>query len=234
MAIERKAGTMSAAALADERSTMGKLIDQARRNKARAAKGKRKKQIMTAGSELFQRYPYPEITLEAISRRAKVKDGLATLYFGSKEELFLHLLINQQRLWFEELEQQIGKLTESKQLPRLLSHSLADRPLLVRLLSLQHVVIEAGLAAESVLIFLQGQEMHMTRCGALMERQCPQLATGQGAWLLHRTVLLAVGLQSAIGPYPPSSTVFAVDLREDLHRLVKALLLLTSTAGAGE
>jgi AcrR family transcriptional regulator len=205
---------------------MGKLINHERRARSRAAKKERMQQIVKAAGESFMRLPLAEVTLDGIGRRAKVRDGLPTLYFGSKEELFLRLLGEQLKSWSAAVEQELATKQDGTPavLADLLARSLSERELLTRLISLMHVVIEQTTDIETAMTFQHNLETRLLRLGELLEEQATIVEQGQGAMLLHRMLLTAVGLRSARGPLAPDSKVFNVDFHQELAEIVETLL----------
>jgi AcrR family transcriptional regulator len=205
---------------------MGKLINQERRARSRAAKKERMRQILEAAAESFLQLPFAEITLDGIGRRAKVRDGLPTLYFVSKEELFLRLLGDEVKSWSAALSIQLDSVQDRNPaaLADLLAGSLCERPLLTRLLSLMHVVVERTTSVSAAMTFQHSLETRLLKLGEQLEELLPVAGEGQGARLLHRMVLMAVGLRSAQGPLAPDSELFSVDLRRELARMVESLI----------
>jgi AcrR family transcriptional regulator len=210
---------------------MGKLINQERRARSRAAKKERVQLILEAAGESFMRLPLAEVTLDGIGRRAKVRDGLPTLYFGSKEELFLRLLGEQLKSWSAAVEQELAVSQDRTPaaLADLLAGSLCERPLLTRLVSLMHVVSEQTTDIGAAMTFQHNLETRLLKLGELLEEQAPVVEKGQGARLLHRMLLTAVGLRSAQGPLAPDAEVFIVDLRQELAEMVETLLVQPKT-----
>ena len=123
---------------------MGKLIDQAKRAQAKEAKEDRKRLIRDAAQESFVNQPYVDVSLDAICLRARLRKGIAAMYFGSKEELFLDLLQRQLVVWSDDLCARLGEIRSGagKSLVEVVASSLAERPVLTRLLGLLPVVLE--------------------------------------------------------------------------------------------
>ena len=68
---------------------MGRLIDRTRRARAKNAKKDRMAAIRKEGRQSFAKMPYVEITLDSVGRRAGVKNGIASMYFGSSRVISL-------------------------------------------------------------------------------------------------------------------------------------------------
>ena len=59
-----------------------------------AAKEARRGEILRAASALFGEASYPEVTVAGVAERAGLAKGSVYHYFRSKEELFLHLVLD--------------------------------------------------------------------------------------------------------------------------------------------
>ena len=124
---------------------MAALINRERRERNKKAKQQRKARIVEAARHAFEHLPFTRVTLDEIGRRAKIRDGLATLYFVSKEGLFLHVLNQELDAWVASVEETLDQEDCATGLAKLVANSLTDRPTLTRMLSLLHVVLEQDL-----------------------------------------------------------------------------------------
>jgi AcrR family transcriptional regulator len=173
---------------------MGTLINQQRRERARAARRARMEQIVAAAAHLFTRQPFAEVTLDAIGQRAEVPHGTPSLYFGSREAVFLAAATREIRAWAEELTAELDGLPAplaDAELARLLGRSVAAKDVLSRLLSLlplavEHLPDEAALTA-----FTAALEQPLGDLAVRLEERSATLPPGEGGRLL-RAILLAV------------------------------------------
>jgi len=218
------------------------LINQERRQRNRLAKKERKVRILEAAQSVFMALPFATVSLEDISRRAKVRDGLPTLYFGSKEELFLQLLGREVRDWSESLAAELATISSSDGACRLASvvaASLADRPALTRMLSLLHVVLEQDTDVEAAQTFTLMYGERVRRLGAVLEDCGPRLGNGDGARLMFRVLAIASALHPAIRPTGMAAPsvrgmgAFETGFSEELESLIAALLGSVSSDGDG-
>jgi len=214
---------------------VGKLIDRERRARAKEAKRERMQSIRDAAIRSFIKLPYVEISLDAVGRQAGVKKGIASMYFGSKEELFLQILRDELEDWYGGLEQRLGARPArlpSARLARLLAESLADRELLTRLLNLAPVVLEQNMEVMAAYNFQRWQRDRMSEVGAEIDRRCRGLENGDGISLLHRVQLLAAALHPfahprgslAINLSDPDFAVFKVDMAAEIEALARRSL----------
>jgi AcrR family transcriptional regulator len=198
---------------------MGKLIDQERRARARGARKERMRLIRKAAREAFDRQAFADVSLESIGRRAGLKDGLPALYFGSKEELYLQLVSDEIRDWLEKVARMLDDAScpiGIEALTDLLGRSLGGRPLLQRLLAQLVTVVEQTTDIGATLAFQHGLEERLTGAGTRLEEECSELGRGRGARLLHRTLLLAIGLGATARWLEPGNQSLKVDLEREL------------------
>jgi AcrR family transcriptional regulator len=220
---------------------MAALIDRAKRERNIKAKAERKARILEAARSSFLGLPLDRVSLEMIARRAKVREGLPVLYFGSREELFQEVLTAELKTWYGALEEELEGSREpldSNQVARLLAASLDQRPVLTRLLSLSPVMLEQGTDAEVAFALCRLQRSGAERVGGVLESRLQSLGPGHGQRLLVRAQLLAAALHPVVKPVgmaavvagDPDSVPLAVDFREELTFLLDAVLSSGSSA----
>ena len=152
---------------------MGRLIDPEKRDRAKRQRVERKARILNVARSIFSRLPFVEVTLDNIGQRADVDRGVASMYFRSKEELFLRVLREELGDWYSALEAELdrGDVDLSHQdLAGLLATSLAGRPELTRFLSLEAVVLEQNLDAMEVFRLQRWRRDRMGEIAAILER----------------------------------------------------------------
>jgi AcrR family transcriptional regulator len=211
---------------------MGRLINRERRERARQAKAERIVAIRRESVRSFVKHPYVEVDLDAIGRRAGVKKGVASMYFGSREELFIELIRTELEVWFAAVEEALearreGRLARQR-LARLLATSLSERPVLCRLLALAPVALEQNMEIIEAFRLHRWQLERMTELGATLERRCSAIRDGDGIRLLHRMLLLVAGVQPyadprgslAVNLLDPDFEALRVDLAEEIERSV--------------
>jgi AcrR family transcriptional regulator len=176
-----------------------------------------------------------EVTLDSIGQAADVDRGVTSMYFRSKEELFLRLHREELAEWYgaieAELESTDGPLSDSE-LAELLATGLAGRPQLTRFLSLEAVVLEQNLDAMDVFHLQRWRRDRMASVGAILEQKVDALEVEEAIRLLHRVQLLTAALQPAANPKgaasyeagDPDFAVFEIDFESELKRFVVAML----------
>jgi AcrR family transcriptional regulator len=181
----------------------GRLINRDKLARAKEQRAVRKRRILEEAGSTFMRMAYSEVTLDTIGQRADVERGVASMFFGSKEELFLIVFKELLEEWFGYLQRRLAaddEKSERERLALLLARSVAERPALTRFLSLLPVVLEQDLEAMVVYRFQRWRCDRMRALGALMERAASCLGEGGGFGLLYRVQLVASGLEMAANP----------------------------------
>ena len=214
---------------------MGRLIDPEKRERAKGQRAERKARILKVARSIYSRMPFVEVTLDSIGQRAKVDRGVASMYFRSKEELFLRVLREALGDWYSALESELessdGPLSQSN-LANLLAKSLAGRSELIRFLSLEAVVLEQNLDAMEVFHLQRWRRDRMAAVGVILEQKVDGFGERDAMRLLHRVQLLTAALGPAADPKgaasyevgDPDFAVFQVDFEAEMKRFVAAML----------
>jgi AcrR family transcriptional regulator len=173
--------------------------------------------------------------MDSIGQAADVDRGVASMYFRSKEELFLMLLREELADWYAELETELeaatGRLSDSE-IAALLARSLSQRPHLTRFLSYEAVVLEQNLDVMEVYRYQRWRRDRMAAVGEMLEQLSESLGRGEGLRLLHRVQLLTAALWPAAEPKgaasyeveDPEFAAFEVDFEAELETFVMAVL----------
>jgi AcrR family transcriptional regulator len=214
---------------------MGKLINREKREKAKKQRTVRKHRILEEARLTFARMPYVEVTLATIGQQAGVDRGIASMYFHTREELFLLLLRDELVEWYSYLEEQFGACEGSLEAPevaRMLAGSLADRPVLTRFLSVTPAVLEQNIEAMEIYRFQRWKRDRMAVVSKVLEQSADCLGVGEGFRIFNLVHLLATGLEPAANPRgsaafdrgDPDFDELWIDLREELERIITSLL----------
>ena len=169
-------------------------------NKQRATnteeKQARRQRILESAAQIFQQTSFNEVTMAAVAAQCKLAKGTLFLYFSTKEELFLALVEEQLREWFDKVDVQLDAL-EDRSIPAvaaLFAGSLIDRPTLTRLLAIHATILEQNVSYASIAQFKRFILLRLAATGARLEKALPFLQAGQGAHLLLQCQALVVGL----------------------------------------
>ena len=106
----------------------------------------KREEIVDACERLYQTMSFREITLKEISTITSFSRPTIYNYFETKEEIFLALFKREYDLWNEQLaaiHDENSKLTKA-QLADKIASSLAERPQLLKLLSMNNYDMEAN------------------------------------------------------------------------------------------
>jgi AcrR family transcriptional regulator len=214
---------------------MGRLIDPERRARAKRQRVEKKARILTEARSTFSRLPYVEVTLDSIGQRADVDRGVASMFFRSKEELYLRVLREELDDWYSALDTELGGVDDGisqSEVAELLARSLSERPELRRFLSFEALVLEQNVDAMAAFRFQRWRRDRMVAVAERLDRKVDGLAEGDGIRLLHRIQILTTALQPAAEPRgaatyevgDPDFAVFDLDFEAELKRFVVAML----------
>lgn len=176
---------------------MARLLKRRSRDEVRRIARERRRALLDAAAHCFGHLPYPEVTLEAIGKRAGVAQGIAAMYYESKEDLFLLVLRASLDPWFDACTGALSSASEPLEpaaLARSISQNLSRQESLVRLLGLLPTVAEQNVDLMVALDFLAWLRERTETLGAAMERCCSALDPGGGACLLLRLYCLVAGI----------------------------------------
>ncbi len=176
-----------------------------------AQKEERKQAILDVARAMCATAPFAEVTMAAVADRAGLAKGTLYLYFKTKEELVLALLEDQLWSWFDLVDKRLVYLIRPSagKVAALICETLAERPLLRRLLSILHALLEQNLDYESALRFKSTALERLVKTGARLEAALPFLPRGGGGQLLLTLHALVVGLQQMADPSPQVARVLA-------------------------
>ena len=214
---------------------MGRLINRDKLARAKEQRGLRKQRILEEAGSVFARMAYSAVTLDTIGQRAEVERGVASMYFRSKEELFLIVFRKCLTEWYGALDHHFRNTDsgwDRDNLASFLARSVAERPVLTRFLSLLPVILEQDIEAMEVFRFQRWRCDRMAAVGELMERNSGVLDEGDGAALLYRLQLVAGGMEIAANPRgsaafdrdDPDFALLWVDLEGELTRVISGYL----------
>ena len=117
----------------------------------------RREEIINACEQLYQTTSFREITLKEIGKITSFSRPTIYNYFETKEEIFLALFKREYDRWNERLTEIYDKndrLTKA-QLADKIAQSLAERPQLLKLLSMNNFDMEANSREELLVSFKQ-------------------------------------------------------------------------------
>jgi AcrR family transcriptional regulator len=215
-----------------------------KRARGQEQKEVRRREILATAEALFRDQSFAETTMAEVAARAGLSKGAVYLYFETKEQLFLAMLVDELAAWLDVVDARLesGAVRRSEAVARLLAASLAERPTMTKLLSLLEGVLERNIDEETALAFKRFFAARLERTGALLEARLPSLRSGGGARLLVQMHALVVGLRQMSDPAPvmkrladqPGMALFQIDFERELTAALGALLRGLERPARGE
>lgn len=137
----------------------------------------RKEEIINACEQLYQTMSFKDITLKEIGNVTSFTRTSIYNYFQTKEEIFLALFQREYDRWNEDLTnilKENEQLTK-KELAELISHSLAGRQQLLKLLSMNIFDMEANSRQELLTAFKLSYGRSMQLIAMVLQKFCPEM-----------------------------------------------------------
>ena len=138
----------------------------------------RREEIINACEQLYQTTSFREITLKEIGKITSFSRPTIYNYFETKEEIFLALFKREYDRWNEQLaviHDQDDRLTKA-QLADKIAQSLAERPQLLKLLSMNNYDMESNSREEFLISFKQSYGMSLRLMSMLLTKFCPDMS----------------------------------------------------------
>ena len=137
----------------------------------------RKEEIINACEQLYQTMSFKEITLKEIGNVTSFTRTSIYNYFQTKEEIFLALFQREYDRWNEDLTNILNENEQltKKELAELISHSLAGRQQLLKLLSMNNFDMEANSRQELLTAFKHSYGHSMQLISMVVQKFCPEM-----------------------------------------------------------
>ena len=147
----------------------------------------KREEIINACEKLYRTTGFREITLKEIGGITSFSRPTIYNYFETKEEIFLALYKREYDLWNEALS---GILNEdgplaAEQLADRIAGSLADRPQLLKLLSMNNYDMEANSRKEMLVEFKQSYGKSMDLMRSILKKHCPKMSARDAAGFIY-------------------------------------------------
>jgi AcrR family transcriptional regulator len=208
-------------------------------------KEERRKAIMEAAADLFLGLDFDEVSLNGIARRAGVAKSNVYRYFASKEEIFLHLYVEDVTDWASELEEKLAALPPAsgpEAVAKVIAAATAGRPRLAALFALLSSVLERNVTEEALIEFKRELRSTLSDTVQAIHRAVPDLSEEQIVKFELYAHALVAGLWHFATPNPvmkkvldrPEFEYMRVEFHRDLEHALRALLvgLLTESREA--
>ena len=139
---------------------------------------RKREEIVDACEQLYQTTSFKEITLKEISKITSFSRPTIYNYFETKEEIFLALFKREYDRWNEDLQsinEENERLTKA-QLAEKIAQALAERPQLLKLLSMNNFDMEANSRQEFLTLFKESYGGSLRRMSRLLTKFCPDMS----------------------------------------------------------
>ena len=137
----------------------------------------RKGEIICACAKLYETMSFKDITIKEIGNVTSFTRTSIYNYFETKEEIFLALFQKEYELWVESLNALIEKndsLDKDKAIS-LFAHSLAERKILLKLLSMNHYDMEENSRLENLVSFKNAYGASLDAVSEYFSKFCPNM-----------------------------------------------------------
>jgi TetR/AcrR family transcriptional regulator, cholesterol catabolism regulator len=161
-------------------------------------KEERRASIIERARAYISSRSFEEVRLSDVARELDLVKGTLYLYFPTKQDLFVSILVEEMEGWWRALTRRKATRSPGRDLTR----ELAGRSLLVRLLASLHMTIEPGLSPEGLRRMKGWFRDFALRAAHDMEERYPGIA-GRGFKLLMGIYALAVGISQLA--FPPQN-----------------------------
>ena len=134
----------------------------------------RKEEIINACEMLYQTLSFKEITLKEIGKVTSFSRPTIYNYYQTKEEIFLALYEREYIRWNEELEEiyHENETLSKEQLANKLATSIANRPQLLKLLSMNNFDMEENSREELLISFKEAYGNSMKLFEKIIHKFC--------------------------------------------------------------
>ncbi|WP_037493620.1 TetR family transcriptional regulator [Sneathiella glossodoripedis] len=156
----------------------------------------RRNSVLVAAGDLFLQAGYFEVSMSMIAKKAGIAKGTIYIYFQTKEELFLSLLLSELGEWFENLRDELRKASvplENNEFVEILRDTFLHRIRLQRLISLMHLILEKNVSYDEAFAFKRELLALMRSTSPLIEKALPYLPENGGNQVLIEFHSLLIG-----------------------------------------
>tara|TARA_Y100001954_G_scaffold239100_1_gene311042 strand:- start:2753 stop:3385 length:633 start_codon:yes stop_codon:yes gene_type:complete len=164
-------------------------------------------QILQTLSRLYAKHDYEAITMEMVEKNLNGLDLYK--HFGSKEELFLHLLMQDIIDWITAVRESFddGPYTVEEFASKW-TQLVTNRMRLFRLLTLLYVVLEKNVSVDSLTWFRLSYKDELTSMCSYLSKVLPFMNPVQAEEFLYFQVALGNGLQAMTNLSPKHLQAF--------------------------
>jgi len=198
-------------------------------------KEQRRAAILEAATELFEDEGLEKASLNAIAKRAGFCKANVYRYFESREEIYLHLVLEDYREWTGAVERALAPLAgrdDERAVARALVASVVERPRMGALAASLTTVLETNVSVDVVVWFKTSMTEVALRLANAIQVAMPGLTMEATQRFLMASQLLIAGMWPAAHPPPavrealqrPELAHMCVDFERDFEATLVALL----------
>jgi len=169
----------------------------------------RRASILERARAYMAKRSFEEIHLADLATELGVVKGTLYLYFPTKQDLFVSILVGEMEGWWNTFK----KRRTTHSLGKDLTHGLEERSLLVRLLASLHMTIEPGLSLAGLQRMKDWFRDFALKASQDLEERCPGIS-GRGFRLLMAIYALVVGVAQLA--FPPENVRALIEADESL------------------
>ena len=137
----------------------------------------RREEIVSACARLYQTMSFKDITMNRIAAETTFSRASIYNYFQTKEEIFLALMEREYRLWVQELDEmrRMHDALSVEAFAGQMGRTLEHRPMLLKLLSMNHFDMEANSRLERLTEFKGAYGASIEAVRRCLEKFFPQM-----------------------------------------------------------
>ena len=137
----------------------------------------RKEEIISACAKLYKTMSFKDITIKEIGNITSFTRTSIYNYFETKEEIFLALFQKEYELWVDSLNNLIKEKNniDKDEVISLFAHSLAERMVLLKLLSMNHYDMEEHSRLENLISFKKAYGASLEAVKCYFSNFCPDM-----------------------------------------------------------
>ncbi|MCW9033481.1 MAG: TetR/AcrR family transcriptional regulator [Alphaproteobacteria bacterium] len=194
----------------------------------------RREEILQAAFALYTESSFEDVSIAAVARKAGVAKGTIYLYFQTKEEIYLAIGSGIFEQSFDRIDRNLLAVPDDSSVEAVVSalgNSLENDPIVLRLISIIHAILEKNVPFDTILEFKQKMRRRLVYSAGLIEEKLTFLSPGQGFKSLMVMHALLVGFQQMADPNPtvlkvletPGMELFKIDLAQYMGETMYAL-----------
>ena len=171
--------------------------------------------ILAAARRLGLRDGVRAVSLADIAAAVGMHKSAVLRYFGTREEIYLHLTAEEWRGWAQAARAEIGEVppVSPDRVAAVLAGTLAERPLFCELLAHAALNLERHVSAEAVHAFKLTAVAAADDLGSLSARVAPGMSQADGRDLIAAVTALAASLWQYSHPPEVLAGLYATDPR---------------------